>query len=66
MTGEINAEEFIIGGSEASPGKFPWQARLQIYYPGSGKNWTVCGGVIWNRNWIITAAQCLFQWFVLY
>ncbi|XP_030645323.1 plasma kallikrein [Chanos chanos] len=43
----------VLGGSDVSPGQWPWQISLQ-------KNRKhVCGGVIIARQWVVTAAHCL-------
>lgn len=51
-TGE-SREQAIIGGDEAKPGEWPWQA--QINYGSS--HW--CGGSLINENWVLTAAHCV-------
>ncbi|XP_062872584.1 transmembrane protease serine 5 [Trichomycterus rosablanca] len=43
----------IVGGVEATPGKWPWQVSL--YY----SNRHSCGGSIITSQWIITAAHCV-------
>ncbi|XP_065200851.1 clotting factor G beta subunit-like isoform X2 [Planococcus citri] len=42
----------IVGGSKAAPNEFPW--IVSIKHRGSH----ICGGVIVNKKWVITAAHC--------
>lgn len=39
----------IVGGQDADPGEWPWQAKLS----------TGCGGVLISTRWVATAAHCL-------
>ncbi|XP_026559466.1 ovochymase-1-like [Pseudonaja textilis] len=43
----------IVGGEEAVPYSWPWQASLQIL------DEYICGGAVLTRTWIVTAAHCL-------
>ncbi|KAK9409989.1 ovochymase-2-like [Crotalus adamanteus] len=43
----------IVGGEEAVPHSWPWQASLQIL------NENICGGAVLTRTWVVTAAHCL-------
>lgn len=47
----------IIGGTTASLGQFPYQVSLRRTRDSKTKH--VCGGSIYNQNWIITAGHCL-------
>jgi secreted trypsin-like serine protease len=47
-------EEAVVGGAEALPGEYPWQAQLGV--PGYDH---YCGGSIIDREWILTAAHCV-------
>lgn len=44
----------IVGGQPAEPGEWPWQASVQ-----AGPY--LCGGALLTREWVITAAHCLFD-----
>ena len=46
-------ESRIVGGSQSSPGRWPWQALL--VYTGQA----ICGGAIINEIWVLTAAHCV-------
>ncbi|XP_057376845.1 brachyurin-like [Daphnia carinata] len=47
----------IVGGEEAIPNEFPWQALLQVEMQGG--NAYACGGSLISDQWILTAAHCL-------
>src|SRR5687768_4979833 len=43
----------IINGTNATPGEFPWQARILV------NGTSGCGGSLLAHNWVLTAAHCL-------
>ncbi|RWS19864.1 Serine protease easter-like protein, partial [Leptotrombidium deliense] len=54
-----NSTSYIIGGSTAQQGAYPWTVRLEVYWPDDSNSHGVCGGALWNRQHVITAAHCL-------
>ncbi|RWS03603.1 trypsin-1-like protein [Dinothrombium tinctorium] len=57
----LNTSSYIIGGRPARAGEFPWHASLSIYPAPQATSYTVCGGVIWDSNHIVTASHCLLE-----
>uniref|UniRef100_A0A8D2K6J5 pancreatic elastase II n=1 Tax=Theropithecus gelada TaxID=9565 RepID=A0A8D2K6J5_THEGE len=47
----------VVGGEEATPNSWPWQASLQ--YTSNGKWYHTCGGSLINNSWVLTAAHCI-------
>ncbi|XP_037080621.1 transmembrane protease serine 12-like isoform X2 [Pollicipes pollicipes] len=48
---------FVTGGEPATPGQYPWQARILVFEGGSAKH--QCGGVVITSRHVLTAAHCL-------
>ncbi|XP_059608386.1 trypsin alpha-3-like [Phlebotomus argentipes] len=46
-------DNFVVGGSTASPGQFPYQVSLR-----TSANAHFCGGILANNRWIVSAAHC--------
>ncbi|XP_014796918.1 PREDICTED: chymotrypsin-like elastase family member 2A isoform X1 [Calidris pugnax] len=47
----------VVGGEDARPYSWPWQASLQ--YSSNGKWYHTCGGTLIATNWVMTAAHCI-------
>ena len=47
----------IVGGTEAAPHSIPWQVSIG-YYDDYGKLQHYCGGVILNKQYVLSAAHC--------
>lgn len=48
----------IVGGLPANAGQFKFAAA--IYITKTDGNY-FCGGALMNNNWVLTAAQCVYQ-----
>ncbi|XP_078357588.1 complement C2-like [Oculina patagonica] len=44
----------IVGGREAKPGAWPWQAAVFV------KSNFRCGGALIKENWVVTVAHCFY------
>ncbi|MCB0073969.1 MAG: trypsin-like serine protease, partial [Caldilineaceae bacterium] len=60
VTGAQAAAPAIIGGREAVPGAWPWQAAL-LFDPDNGRS-QFCGGALIDPTWVLTAAHCVVDW----
>lgn len=45
----------IVGGSDATPGQFPYQVSLRM------DDAHICGGSIIAADWVLTAAHCVVE-----
>ena len=50
-----NLNAGIVGGQEAKQFEYPWLVRLRII---SGSQNFLCGGVLIDRQWVLTAGHC--------
>uniref|UniRef100_A0A8B9MG42 Peptidase S1 domain-containing protein n=1 Tax=Accipiter nisus TaxID=211598 RepID=A0A8B9MG42_9AVES len=48
----------IIGGTDSSPGEWPWQVSLHVKL---SRQRHLCGGSIISNQWILTAAHCYWK-----
>ncbi|XP_071599454.1 coagulation factor XI-like isoform X5 [Heliangelus exortis] len=48
----------IIGGTDSSPGEWPWQVSLHVKL---SRRRHLCGGSIISSLWILTAAHCVIS-----
>jgi Trypsin len=51
-----SSQDRIVGGTEAQPHEFPWQAWLILT---SVNGQYACGGSLISSQWILTAAHCV-------
>ncbi|XP_014229984.1 serine proteinase stubble-like [Trichogramma pretiosum] len=51
----------IIGGEEATFGKWPWQVSLRVWVKREQTYKHKCGASLLNENWAITAAHCTYN-----
>jgi len=61
--GGATGDSEIVGGEEAKPHSWPWQAALFMRESSwSGPKWfQFCGGSLIDSNWVMTAGHCFYK-----
>ncbi|XP_053305247.1 acrosin-like [Spea bombifrons] len=61
----------VVGGKDVEPGEWPWTVSIQR--KSNGRYFHLCGGVVLNALWVLTAAHCFkdlgndyFSWRVVF
>ncbi|XP_055536234.1 plasma kallikrein [Wyeomyia smithii] len=58
-TDSPNRNPKIMHGVPTLEGQYPWQVSLELMHPSYGFIGHWCGGVLIDRNWVLSAAHCI-------
>jgi secreted trypsin-like serine protease len=59
LTSAAFSQSKIVGGTDASPGQYPWMAALVNRGNPDAFNSQFCGGALIHESWVVTAAHCV-------
>ncbi|MDF1859325.1 MAG: serine protease [Verrucomicrobiales bacterium] len=59
FTTSAYSQSKIVGGTNASPGQYPWMAALVNRGNPDVFNSQFCGGALIHESWVVTAAHCV-------
>ncbi|KAH8265233.1 hypothetical protein KR038_001881, partial [Drosophila bunnanda] len=57
----ISVESRLLGGEQATPGQYPWLARIVYRNRSSSRISFRCSGSLISSNYIVTAAHCVVK-----
>lgn len=58
--GTVQYQSRVVGGGNADIGELPWMALIKYVQPTTGRIGLHCAATLINRNFVITAAHCIF------